>query len=373
MNCPPCIAFPLNLGYLPMNFPTDRWTRRQALWMLGGAIAGVGLHGCTQSAQTSSTGTDAATDTTGTPPDEVSASIGITTWIGNTPLYIAQEKGFFRELGLNLDIKVFQTVAQAFPAFTAGQLDAVAPVTSEVVSLADKGVDCRIVLVEDTSLGADVILARNSIQSVADFKGKKIAVELGGVGHFFILQALATAGLTEKDVELVNTPPDAAAAAYQAGNIDIAYSYSPYSDKANAEQPDGRTIFTSKEVPTAIADFYVFRTDYIEANPQAVAAFVEGTLKGLAFLQTNRPEGLAIMAKQLGITPEDLDQQLQGIQLPDLETNLEMLNNPNSDLYMLKPMNDMAAFLKEQGQIQTSPDLSQMLDPQFVQALQAKG
>ncbi|MBE9178859.1 ABC transporter substrate-binding protein [Oculatella sp. LEGE 06141] len=351
-----------------MNFPnTPRWTRRQALWMLGGTIAGIGLHSCAQTAETASTAASPGT------PGNMSASIGITTWIGNTPLYIAQEKGFFQELGLTLDIRVFQTVAQAFPAFTAGQLSAIAPVTSEVVSLAANGADHRVVMVADTSLGADVLLARNSIQSIADFRGKKIGVELGGIGHFFVLQVLAEAGLSEKDVELVNTPPDAAAAAYQTGSIEIAYSYSPYSDQANEAQKDGRTIYSTKEMPTAIADFYVFSNQFIQSSPQAVAAFVEGNIKGLEFLESNRDEGLAIMAKQLGITPEELDGQLQGIQIPDLAANVEMLGNSSNELYMLNSMNDMAEFLEAQGQIESTPDLSNVIDPQFVNALQTNG
>lgn len=297
------------------------------------------------------------------------AVMGMTTWIGNTPAYIAQEKGFFKELGLEVDFKVFDTVAQGFSSFIAGQLDGLAPVTSEAVLLAAKGVDFKVVTVEDTSLGADVILARNKIASVKDFKGKKIGVELNGIGHFFVLQILAEAGLTAKDVTLVNTPPDAAAAAYQAGNLDIVYTYSPFSDKANAAQKDGRAIYSSKQMPTAIADLYIFSTKYIDANSKAVAAFVKGNFKGLEFLKTNRKEGLAIMAKQLKITPEELDKQLKGIQMPPVATNVEMLGNPGSISYMLKPMNELAKFLKAQGQIPEEPDLSKMLDPQFVKAL----
>ncbi len=345
-----------------MNFSrTHHWTRRQALWMITGAIAGVSLHGCTQPTTTSSNSSPA--------PDSMKASLGITTWIGNTPLFIAQEKGFFKDLGLDLEIKVFDTVAQGFPPFIAGQMDGLAPVTSEAVTLASKGVDFRIVTVEDTSLGADAILARNSIGSIKDFKGKKIAVELGGIGHFFVLQVLEQEGLSEKDVRLVNTPPDAAAAAFQTGNIEIAYSYSPFSDKAIAAQKDGRVIYSSKQMPTAIADLYIFNTKFIESNPKAVAAFVEGNFKGLDFLKTNRQEGLAIMAKRLNITPEELDQQLQGIQMPDLATNIEMLGNPNSDVYLLNPMTKLAQFLKAQGKIQTIPDFAKLLDPQFVKAV----
>ncbi len=340
------------------------WTRRQALWMMTGAIAGVGLHACAKPAETPSTQTTSASAPT-------SVSIGITTWIGNTPLYIAQEKGFFKDLGLDLKIQLFETVFQGFPAFTSGRLDALVPVTSEAVTLAAKGVDYRIVMVEDTSVGADVILARNSIASIKDFKGKKIAVELGGIGHFFLLQVLAKAGLSDKDVTLVNTPPDAAAAAYQTGNIDIAYSYSPFSDKANAAQKDGRIIYSSKQIPTAITDLYIFSTKFIQTNPKAVAAFVEGNFKGLNFLKTNPKEGLAIMAKRLNLTPDQLETQLKGIQIPDKATNQEMLGNPKSNLYLLKPMTELAKFLKEQGKVQTVPELSKVLNSQFLTASRA--
>jgi len=351
-----------------MNLPKiSRWTRRQTLWMLSGAIAGAGLHACSSPSPTPSDQSSSPANSS-TSPGPMSASMGITTWIGNTPLYIAQEKGFFKDLGLDLKIKVFDSVAQGFPAFTAGQLDGLAPVTSEAVTLASKGLDFRIVVVEDTSVGADVILARNSIGSIKDFKGKKIAVELGGIGHFFLLQVLVEAGLTEKDVSLVNLPPDAAAAAFQSGNIEIAYSYSPFSDKAIVAQTDGRVIYSSKQMPTAIADLYIFNSKFIQANPKAILAFVEGNFKGLEFLKTNPKEGLAIMAKHLSITPDDLAQQLKGIQMPDLKTNIEMLGNPNSDLHLLKPMTKMAEFLKQQGKIDTIPDLTKLLDAQYVKA-----
>jgi NitT/TauT family transport system substrate-binding protein len=329
------------------------------LWMITGAIAGASVHACAKPPESPSAQSSSAPAASGSAAGgAAAASIGITTWIGNTPLYIAQEKGFFKDLGLDLKIKVFDTVAQAFPAFTSGQLDGLAPVISEAVTLASKGVDFKVVTVEDTSVGADVILARNSIKSIKDFKGKKIAVELGGIGHFFLLQILDQAGLTGKDVTLVNTPPDAAAAAFQAGKIDIAYSYSPFSDKAIAAQKDGRVIYSSKQMPTAIADIYVFSSKFMQAN-----------LKGVEFLKTNRKEGLEIGAAKLKIKPEELDQQLKGIQIPDKATNVAMLGEVNSDQYLLKPMTKLAAFLKEQGQIQTVPDLSKVLEPQYVMAM----
>lgn len=334
--------------------------RRHALWLLAGAAGGLALHGCSTGGGASSSG------------DPVSAAIGITTWIGNTNLYIAKGKEFFKENGLNLDVKTFSTVAEAFPAFTAGQLQAISPVTAEAVSLAAKGTDFRIVAVMDTSLGADGILARNSVKDVADFKGRKIGVQSGGVGHFFMLQVLAEAGLSGNDITIVEMTPDAGAAAYKAGNIDIVYSYSPFIEEANAAQTDGRIIYDTSKMPTAIADVFAFRTDFVEQNPDAVQGFVAAIFKGLDLLKNNPSEALAIASEPLGVKPEELEAQLKGIGLPDLASNVEMLGNPSSNLYLLKSLESLAAFLKDQGQIDAIPDLTNVLAPQFVQALSEK-
>jgi NitT/TauT family transport system substrate-binding protein len=346
---------------MTQRFQPNSMTRRQALWFATGAIA-ASLHACTKTSAPS-----ASPVAFNNPVNAL--SLGITTWIGYTPLYIALEKGFFRDLGLDLKLQVFQTVAAGFPSFLSGKLDGLAPVSSEAVTLAAKGGDFKIVAVEDTSVGADVVMARNNVASIQDFKGKKIGTELGGIGHFFVLQILAEAGLTEKDVTLVNAPPDAAAAAFQKGDLEIAYSYSPFSDQALKAQKDGRIIYSSKQMPTAIADLYVFSTAYIQSNPKAVAAFVQGHFKGAEFLKANPKEGLAIMSKQLSVTSDELAQQLQGIQIPDVATNVEMLGNPNGTVSLLKSMGDLAAFLKNQGKVPTVPGMSKFIDPQFVTAL----
>ncbi|MEB3831097.1 ABC transporter substrate-binding protein [Phormidium sp. CCY1219] len=331
------------------------WTRRQTLWMLTGTAAGLALHACTPNQPRSPETSDKNT-----------ASIGLFTWVGSTPLYIAKEKGFFDDLGLDLDVKVFSANTDANTAFIANRLDAVSPVASEAVTLAATGKDFRIVLVQDTSVGGDGILARNSIAEIADFKGERIAVEEGSVSHFFLLQVLDTVGLDSEDFTLVNAPPDAAAAAYQSGNIPIAVTYAPYLQKANEAQSDGRIIYDSSQMPTAITDLYVFDAAFSDRHPETVLAFVQGVLQGLEFLRTNREEGIAIAAQQLDIPPEELASALNGVRLPDLQANLELLANPQSDRYLLNSMQSLAQFLKAQGQIQQVPDLAPLIEPKFI-------
>jgi NitT/TauT family transport system substrate-binding protein len=290
-------------------------------------------------------------------------------WVGYTPLYIAQGKGFFKDQGLDFSFVIFSSNPDNRAAFAAGKTDACTTVTSEAVVLSETGKDFKIVLVEDNSLGADGILARKNITSIQDFKGKEIAVEVGGVSHFFLLQVLKQAGLNEDDVKLVNVPADAAAAAYQSGKIDIAVTYAPFMQKANTLQSDGRIIYDSSKMPTAITDLYIFDSKFAATNPNAVSAFVKGIFKGIDFLKANPQDGAAIAAKQLGTTPADLLEQLKGVRLVDLSMNQEMLGKPDSDLSLLKSLNDIAAFLKTQGQIKGTPDMAKSIDPSFVNAL----
>lgn len=345
---------------------TQIWTRRQALWLMTGLTSSVALHACTQSTTSSS-----STESTEASAEPVDASTGSTLWIGYTPLYIALEKGFFTEGGLDLDYNVFSASAEADAAFAAGRLDGQNNVTSEAVALAATGQDYRIIMVADTSLGGDGILARNSINDIADFKGKEIAVEEAGVSHFFLLQVLEEAGLSGDDVSIVNVTPDAAAAAYQSGRADIAVTYSPFLQKANDAQPDGRIIYDTSQMPTAIVDVYLFGTEFVENNPDAAQAFVQGILQAKEFLETNRQEALEIAGKRLELTPEQVEEQLQGVDLTSLDRNVEMLTDSQSDLYLVDHMNSLGEFLVSQGQISEAPqNISELIDPQFVQQAQ---
>jgi NitT/TauT family transport system substrate-binding protein len=92
----------------------QRWTRRQTLWMLTGVAGSLVLHACTPGDRAE----DATTNT---------IAIGLNPWIGGTPLYIAQEKGFFQKHGLNLDIKLFSGTTDANSAFLSDRLDSWSP------------------------------------------------------------------------------------------------------------------------------------------------------------------------------------------------------------------------------------------------------
>ena len=338
-------------------------SRRRTLQLLAGASGAVLLHACnTQPESENTAGADY-------PEPTMAMSLGTAPWVGQAAMYVAQEKGFFAEQGLDFELRNFGDSGGYLAAFLADRVNSVSLVSSEAVLLKDQGKDYKIVLIQDNSVGGDGILARDSITNIEDFKGKKVAVDTSGVSYFFLLQVLKEAGLTKDDITAVNTDPAAAAAAFQTGNVDIAVSYAPYLQQAANAVEDGRVIYDSSRMPTAIIDMYIFDSTYVEENPEAVQAFVNGIFKGLQFLQTDRAEALEISAVALDVSAEDVAADLEGVKLPDRATNIEMLAQPDSDLYVAGPLTELAQFLKEEGQIESEAgDFAPLLDPQFVES-----
>ena len=106
-------------------------------------------------------------------------------------------------------------------------IDANSQTLNDTLASVSGGAKQTIVLVNDNSTGNDKIIARDGIASVADLKGKKVAVEQGTVDHYLLLLALAEAKLTKDDIELVPLTTDAAAAAFVAGQVDAVGAFAP--------------------------------------------------------------------------------------------------------------------------------------------------
>jgi len=187
------------------------------------ALVGVtALAGCSDSSATGSGG---------------KITLGFSAWPGWFPWQVAQEQGLFAKNGVNVDLKYFDNYTDSINALSSGAIDANSQTLNDTLSSLSGGAKLSIVLVNDNSTGNDKIIARDGITSVADLKGKKVAVEQGAVDHYLLLLALQEAKLTEKDIQLVNLPTDAAAAAsVSSGTSSTSFSVSFASCSASSRR-----------------------------------------------------------------------------------------------------------------------------------------
>ncbi len=241
-------------------------------------------------------------------------TIGAETWPGYFPLYVAQEKGFFKEAGLDVEIRQYIGLGELSKDYQAGKMQGRANITLDAVTEAQNGFDHRIVMAIDYSNGSDAIVAKKEITSVQDFKGRRVGFEPNTLEEFLLGWALRENGMRLSDVIAVSGNPEETIRQLIAGSLDVAVSHEPFLSQVLGSD-DFHKIYSSSDSPGLIMDVLTFRADFIEQYPDTVQAVITVYFKALAFYKTNPGEALAIIAKRFGDTPESIARQLEGVQM----------------------------------------------------------
>jgi NitT/TauT family transport system substrate-binding protein len=295
-------------------------------------------------------------------------TLGFSAWPGWLPWQIAKAQGFFAKHGLNVSLKYFDNYTDSLLALQTGALDANSQTLTDTLNSISAGAKQTIVLVNDNSTGNDKIIAREGIISVADLKGKRIAVEQGTVDHYLLLLALAQAGLGQSSVELVPLPKEAGAAAFAAGTVDAVGVSAPATTKA-LQRPGSHAIATSAEFPGAIPTNLVVRTGLIREHPQTVQALVDTWFDTLKWIKTHRDSAVAIMANRAGVGIGDYNTYDAGTTLFTLQQNLDAFTAGTTAAHLNYQAALTADFVFGTGMVQHRPSLDGLLDDRFVKAV----
>lgn len=245
---------------------------------------------------------------------EESVTLATVAWIGYAPFYVAVEKNLFSKHGVKVELKDFADPALIPAALASGGIQGAMYTYDQVINLVANGNDYRVVMPIDYSNGADAIIASKSVKSLADLKGKKVAYPFATCDNLLVAYALKSAGLTEADVEGIDTTPENVPAALAAG-ASAGATYEPNVSKSlKLEVGDGfHAIYTSATAPGLITDVLYFPADFIAKKPATVEAVINGYIDGMKFLKENPEEAYAIVAKYFSTTVEDVKEQAKGV------------------------------------------------------------
>ena len=229
------------------------------------------------------------------PADAGSLKLGHSTWVGYGPFYIARDKGFFKEEGVDVELVIMEDTPMKMGAMMAGQLDLVASTVDEFPIYMKPGIGIRYVMAVDNSKGGDGIVATKDITTIEGLKGKKVAFEQGSVSQFFLNALLKDAGMSQSDIEPVNMAATDAGVAFAAGQVDAAVTWEPaLSQGAKAE--NGHILLTSADKPGLITDVVAATDATLKEKGDDVKAFVRAWYRALDFIKSNPDEANAIMA-----------------------------------------------------------------------------
>ena len=132
----------------------------------------------------------------------------------SAPWSICKEKGFFKEQGVDVDLIVLTGVAERNSALKSGKLDALAAPVDYFALSAGNGVVATIVMAIDELVGGDGIVARKSIKSFQDLRGKKVAAQKGLPSDFFLRVLLQQNGMEAGDIDYIDMETAQAGAAF---------------------------------------------------------------------------------------------------------------------------------------------------------------
>jgi NitT/TauT family transport system substrate-binding protein len=300
-------------------------------------------------------------------------NLGVVTWIGYGPIYCAAAKGYYKKHGLDVKLVNFSDNSVMAGALQSGQIDATTLTYDQVISANARGWKLKVVMPVDYSVGGDAILASSNIQSIKDLRGRKVAFMPASPSDFLLGYALAKDGMSEQDVQPINTTPEGVVGIMAGGSADVGVSYEP-NVSVIVKSGGGKrfhVLLSSREARGMITDVLVLKDSTITKSPQLVEGLIRGTLDGLAFMKSDPHGAAAIMAKTLEISPAEVEEQLPNIENPALSNLSDVFKKDAALPSFYASGKIIGDILKREGQITTLPPIEVTYDASFVIALQA--
>jgi NitT/TauT family transport system substrate-binding protein len=294
--------------------------------------------------------------------------IASSTWTGYALIYLANAKGIWRQHGLDVNFKDVEDPNDRFIALAAGRLEGMASTVDAFARQQSNGVAAVEVFPIDASVGGDGILAKNTIQTVADLKGKTVGVNQGSVSEWFLGQVLEKNGLHLSDVKEQNMTSGAAGAAFVASKLDVAVTWEPWLSKAKV-RTDGHVLVSSKQYPDLIMDSFAFRKDFVQKYPDTVKDFMKAYYDAFTWMQANQTEALKVIGDAVQETPADVSADLSTMTLFDLSTGKQVIGTSSSHGKIYDNVKAAADFWKAQGKIDTVVNPNDAVDPSFINSL----
>jgi NitT/TauT family transport system substrate-binding protein len=237
-------------------------------------------------------------------------------YVGWMPWAYADTSGILKKwadkYGISIEVTQINDYVESINQYTAGKYDGCVMTNMDALSIpAGGGVDSTALIIGDFSNGNDGVVAKNAT-SLAALKGEKINLVELSVSHYLLARALDKAGLTEKDVTVVNTSDADIVAAYKTKDVTTVVTWNPLLSEVAAE-PGAKVLYTSANIPGEIIDMMVVNTETLKDNPAFGKALVGAWYEIMSIMSKDDAKGKdarTYMAEQSGTDLGGYDAQL---------------------------------------------------------------
>jgi NitT/TauT family transport system substrate-binding protein len=218
------------------------------------------------------------------------------------PLTIAEQKGYFKEEGLEVEIPDFPGGAKALQALIGGSADLVSGAYEHTITQQAKGINIEALVLQGKDAGIVLAMPKAkaaAYKSPADLKGLKIGVTAPGSStNMFVNILLAKSGLKPDAVSIIGVGAGAGAVAiFKRGEIDALANLDPV--VATLESSGEAVAVVDTRTPKGMQDVYggayaagciYAPVDFVKKNPRTAQAVVNAMVRALRFIQQSTPE-----------------------------------------------------------------------------------
>ncbi|MDE1172219.1 MAG: putative urea ABC transporter substrate-binding protein [Parvibaculaceae bacterium] len=242
-------------------------------------------------------------------------------YVGWMPWGWAADHGIIKKwadkYGIKIDVVQFNDYVESINQYTAGGFDGVTVTNMDALSIpAVGGVDTSAIIVGDYSNGNDAIILKDK-KDLADIKGQKVNLVQYSVSHYLLARALQSKGMTEPDVNVVNTSDADMISAWKTPDVTAVVTWNPMvADILTGKE--AHDVFDSSKIPGEIMDIAVVNTDVLKDNPDFAKALTGAWYETLGIMESKTAEGKEAreaMAKASGTDLAGFEGQLKTTKL----------------------------------------------------------
>src|SRR5215471_9720395 len=207
----------------------------------------------------------------------------------DSPFFIADKRGYFKDEGLTVKFIRFDSAAKAMAPLGTGELAVASGATSAALYNAVKrGVPLKIVADKASNppgFGFEALMVRkgleDTIKKLADFKGRKIAISAAGNSEDFLVDyAMRKAGLTSHDVDPVYLGFPQHIAAFTNGGIDVSLTVEPSITSILKADKAVRFLGVDELYPKFETAVVFYSEKFIKERPEDAKKFMRAYLRG---------------------------------------------------------------------------------------------
>jgi ABC-type nitrate/sulfonate/bicarbonate transport system substrate-binding protein len=218
------------------------------------------------------------------------------------PVYVAYEKHFWKDLGLDVELVPFTSGRLCLDAVLGGKADAGTMAETPIMNAGFQGAPIYVVAgIHQSDKNTKVIARKDKgIAKASDLKGRKVGVSIGTNGEFFMDQFLKRSGLIRKDLQVVNLRPEDMAPSLIRGDVDACFTWEPHVQHAKTQLGDVTVIFANDGIYRETYNIVTTQT-FAKSKPKELNLLLQGLVRAVEYMHQNPDDSIAIVSRHIGM------------------------------------------------------------------------